>query len=588
MVHAAPSINDHGCRRRHPAPPRSRLLELEPAGGGMDRVARISGHIISSSAGTAATTTQSPLGRPLAKLPPSSRSEIPEHARGTFWSDIEVHGLAKPTFPRLEESLCDVDCAVVGAGIVGLKLARYLARYGLSVVVLEGATVGDNAASARNQGCLQHVVSDYATAGSDAKPLEELGKENRRLIAEQVTEFGIECDWLETAENYMVCRDSPDASEQLAGMRAEVAARQADGLSCRFLEAEEATELGAGGTQNGLYIGGLQHFGDMAATFHSGKYLFGLAKGVGATPGVALYENSRVIEIEELGHGGRDGGVRLVTASGHSVQARHGIIATNACVPQFAPWLADALRAERGQMAVTEPLLERPCVGCGGCSGVPGEGDEDIVPTAWKDIPEPDGRWRLMVTGCRWREHPTNDSIFPQFSSSSKRGVGYQQYAPAPHPRLESEGMAPSRNHQARIDRMFARVFPHLAAAGVKFEYRWGGLQCFTADHHPLCGSITASGRLHTLAGLSGRGNGFSDVLGMFLAGRVAGEISAVEAKWGAEFLDRLFGPDRPSARYGSGVTVWSSGVEKQHPGGNNTAAIGDDYWGEWGTGAKR
>jgi hypothetical protein len=142
--------------------------------------------------------------------------------------------------------------------------------------------------------------------------------------------------------------------------------------------------------------------------------------------------------------------------------------------------------------------------------------------------------------------------------------------------------MAPSKGHQDRIDRMFKRVFPHLAEAGVKFEYRWGGLQSFTADHHPLCGAITGSGRLHTLAGLSGRGNGFSDVLSMFLAGRIAGRASAVEERWGAEFLDRLFGALRPSARYGSGAKVWSSGVEKQHPGGNSTAAITDDYFGEW------
>ena len=151
------------------------------------------------------------LGNPLRQLPPSSRERIPEHARGTFWFDIEAHGVARPTFPALEASLTDLDCVVIGAGIVGLKLARYLARFGKSVVLLEGATIGDNAASARNQGCLQHVVSDYAKAGADAKPLEELGKENRRLIAEQVTEFGIDCDWLETTENNLVCRDSPDA-----------------------------------------------------------------------------------------------------------------------------------------------------------------------------------------------------------------------------------------------------------------------------------------------------------------------------------------------------------------------------------------
>ena len=56
-------------------------------------------------------------------------------------------------------------------------------------------------------------------------------------------------------------------------------------------------------------------------------------------------------------------------------------------------------------------------------------------------------------------------------------------------------------------------MFPHLAAAGVQFEYRWGGLQCFTADDHPIVGAVSSTGRLHTLAGLSGRGNGFSDVL---------------------------------------------------------------------------
>ena len=56
-------------------------------------------------------------------------------------------------------------------------------------------------------------------------------------------------------------------------------------------------------------------------------------------------------------------------------------------------------------------------------------------------------------------------------------------------------------------------MFPHLAEAGVQFEYRWGGLQCFTADDHPIVGPVSGTGRLHTLAGLSGRGNGFSDVL---------------------------------------------------------------------------
>eukprot|EP01052_Picozoa_sp_SAG31_P077552 SAG31_NODE_36934_length_309_cov_0.685714_1_plen_74_part_01 len=72
---------------------------------------------------------------------------------------------------------------------------------------------------------------------------------------------------------------------------------------------------------------------------------------VGSTAGITLYEKSRVIEINDTA-----AGVELITSSGHSVKTKHAIIATNACVPQFAPWLASALRAERGQMAVTEPF----------------------------------------------------------------------------------------------------------------------------------------------------------------------------------------------------------------------------------------
>eukprot|EP01052_Picozoa_sp_SAG31_P061910 SAG31_NODE_20951_length_561_cov_0.906926_1_plen_44_part_01 len=44
---------------------------------------------------------------------------------------------------------------------------------------------------------------------------------------------------------------------------------------------------------------------------------------------------------------------------------------------------------------------------------------------------------------------------------------------------------------------------------------------------------------MHTLAGLSGRGNGFSDVLSMYLAGKIAGVVSRIEEKWGEAFMQR-------------------------------------------------
>ena len=128
-------------------------------------------------------------------LPPSSRNGAP-----TFWYDIEAHGLARPSFPTLEADIAAVDCAVVGAGIVGLKLARHLAQYGLSVAVLEGTSIGDQAASARNQGCLQRVVGDYVAMGDDAAPMERLGLEGEEGVAQACTTLQMLLQAVEAAE----------------------------------------------------------------------------------------------------------------------------------------------------------------------------------------------------------------------------------------------------------------------------------------------------------------------------------------------------------------------------------------------------
>ena len=66
-----------------------------------------------------------------------------------FWLDFE-----RPRFPSLVENRA-TEVAIIGGGIAGLKLAHFLNRRDIEVLILEGGRVGDGA-SGRNQGSLNH------------------------------------------------------------------------------------------------------------------------------------------------------------------------------------------------------------------------------------------------------------------------------------------------------------------------------------------------------------------------------------------------------------------------------------------------
>jgi glycine/D-amino acid oxidase-like deaminating enzyme len=157
-------------------------------------------------------------------------------------------------------------------------------------------------------------------------------------------------------------QDAADPAGSLAALVADTAARRADGFDVEMLDPAQCDEiLGLPSGRSGQYVGA-QRF-NYSATFHPGKYLFGLARGIGAKPGVSIYEQTRVSEIIEVPEG-----KVVATAGGHTVSAAYCLIATNALAPQFANGLARSLRAERGQVAVTEPLSVRPAHGCGGAA----------------------------------------------------------------------------------------------------------------------------------------------------------------------------------------------------------------------------
>jgi gamma-glutamylputrescine oxidase len=439
-----------------------------------------------------------------------------------YWLDFE-----RPAFPALAGD-ATVDAVVIGAGISGLKLAHCLARYGLSILVLEGGRVGDGA-SGRNQGsmcqgagllyaeCIRRFESVCgARARQCARDLWRLGADNARLARGQIEEYAIECDYQQEGFHLLARRDAPGFEHTVQEYARDGELLCEDGFSVAVMDEREAQRCGG----SILYAGGLSYLQD--AQFHSGKYVAGLAQGVARRKGVRIREHTRVLKIEE-----KRTGARVLTASG-GVSAAQIFLATNALVPQHVPRLESGLRAERGQAFVTEPLPQRPCVGSFG-----------TYRAWWREIPLPDGRFRLLFGGARHEGQP--DSLFRQFDDCGK-----------PHPKLEREGNSPTEAHQQRLDEQFAILFPQYTSA--LRTHRWGGLQCFTADHLPMIGIFDAARRIHGMAGFSGRGNTYTDVGAEVLAARVAGKTCGFEKKYGA-LMDVLMQVGRASADFGNWKT---------------------------------
>lgn len=433
-----------------------------------------------------------------------------------YWLDID-----RPDFPRLERSLT-ADAVVIGAGIFGLKVARYLSQAGLDCVVLEGARVGEGA-SGRNQGSANHGASiSYAEAiarfgRGTAKAIWQLGLENHRLIREQLDDYEVACDYRAAGFTFLARRDMPDGAETAAAYRREYELLAEDGFAVAGLDAADTRRI----TGSDRYLGGIAYHTD--AQFHSGKYVVGLATGVSRMRGVRLFEGARVTGIA------RSGDVTVVTAGEHTVSAPLVFLGVNALAPQYVDGLAAGMRAERGQVLVTEPLPSRPCNGAFG-----------TAMAWWRELPEPDGRFRLLFGGGRRRDEP--DSLFHQFSAGQ------------PNPVLESEGFSPSVEHQGRLDTQFALLFPQ--CEGARITHRWGGLQSFTGDGFPQVGLFDATRNIYGAAGFSGRGNCYSDVAAAHVVAMATGRATALNPRF-SHLIDKLMAVRRPSA-------VWSGWIDER------------------------
>jgi len=213
-------------------------------------------------------------------------------------------GRDTPARPPLDRDIA-ADVVVVGAGIAGLTTALLLERAGMDVVVLEmrhvaaGAT-GYNTAKLSSLHGLTYTQLERSLGRDGARLYGEANEAGVARVFELADELGIDCD-LARKPNYTYSEDAAEVDE----LREEARLAAELGLPASYVD---ELDLPFG-------VAGAVRFDDQAE-FNPVKYVDGLAAALGGP----VHEGTRVTG---LGSGG------VSTALGHSVKARHAVVATH-------------------------------------------------------------------------------------------------------------------------------------------------------------------------------------------------------------------------------------------------------------------
>lgn len=226
----------------------------------------------------------------------------------SVWMHVEVAPEAAP----LEEDH-STDVAVVGAGIAGLSIAYELVLRGLSVVVLDRGEIAGGM-TARTTAHLAPICDDslselLSMRGQDlAKAFQTSQSAAVDRIEAIQAELEIDCEFrrldgilfLDPESEESVLDDEVSAAKDIG-----VTLKRGKGLPLRTLEDRSYLRYPA------------------QATFHPLKYLRGVASAL-TDKGARLHPYTAVVEVKE-----ENDRVELKLLSGHTVTARHAVIATN-------------------------------------------------------------------------------------------------------------------------------------------------------------------------------------------------------------------------------------------------------------------
>jgi len=375
-----------------------------------------------------------------------------------WWLDSD------PLEPEARSSLIGevgADLCVVGAGYTGLWTALLAKERDphRSVVVVEQYETGAGA-SGRNGGfcsaSLTHGFGNGMRRFAKEMPLiEEMGRQNLDEIEATIRRYAIECDFERTGELRVAIEPW-----QLEDMLEEARLRNEMGDHVQVLSRDEMRAR----IHSPIYEGAIFD-PDGTALVDPARLVWGLERAC-VSLGVTIYENSKVLRLEDVA-----GGVRVHSPYG-AVTAAKVALATNV-FPSLVRAARKYVVPVFDYQLVTEPLsaAQRESIGWAQREGVSDAGNQFHY-------------YRLTEDGSiLWGGY---DAIY------NFRGRVQRDYE------FNAETFATLASH-------FLKTFPQLA--GIKFTHGWGGAIDTCTRFSPFWGTAH-QGRVAYVLGFTGLGVG--------------------------------------------------------------------------------